>query len=101
MAADVILDAIELELEHTIATDDGDVQRGLIDLGWERYAPAQDNGVIKWIWRHRDNERARAQSGTQGANFYVGVIADFHSNADAIACSHKALDRIEPLLTDF
>ena len=99
MVADIILDAIELELEHTVETDNGDVERGLIDLGWERYAPAQDSGDIRSIWRHRDNDQAHAQSGTQGDNFYFGVIAGFHSNADATACFHRALARIQPHLT--
>ena len=100
MVADLVLDAIELELEQAIANDDArDVERGLINLGWERYAPAQDAGVIGSIWRHRDDDRAHAQSGTQGADFYLGVIAGFPSDADAIACFHRALDRIQPHLT--
>lgn len=100
MVADLVLDAIELELEQAVANvDAANLERGLINLGWERYAPAQDTAVIGSIWRHRDDDRAHAQSGTQGADFYFGVIANFPSDADATACFHRALDRIQPHLT--
>lgn len=102
LSLDTVLEAVDVEIDQALVGDLAGVPTGLTNLGWRAAAVVGRDWVVDRIWSHDAcNVLAHAQTGVGGADFYLGLIANFDGDGDAEAEAllGRIYHRIHPRLS--